>query len=68
MYMIVKFYRITLTCVIIQLKEHTQNCYVGQRMTLLGVGELKLEMTSLVYTFCCTHTCTAVQILAYECT
>lgn len=32
--------------IIIQLKEYTQECYVGQRMTLVGVGKFELEIAS----------------------
>ncbi len=45
----VMFYGLTLTCIIVQLKDYTQKCYVGQRMALVGVGEFISKLRSVVW-------------------
>lgn len=48
---------LTLACIVVKMKDYTQNCYVGERMGLVGVGELYINnIVSKVYSIafmCC---------------
>lgn len=42
-YMYIVFCELTLACIVVKMKDYTQDCYVGERLGLVGVGELYIN-------------------------